>query len=60
MAVVSLLVTIPAVGGFLQAQWSWQVFAQAMAVALVLGVIGGIYPAWRASQLAPAEALRYE
>jgi putative ABC transport system permease protein len=31
-----------------------------MAVALVLGVIGGIYPAWRASQLAPAEALRYE
>jgi putative ABC transport system permease protein len=53
-------VTIPAVGGFLQAQWSWQVFAQAMAVALVLGVIGGIYPAWRASQLAPAEALRYE
>jgi putative ABC transport system permease protein len=29
-------------------------------VALFLGIIGGIYPAYRASRLSPTEALRYE
>ncbi len=29
-------------------------------VALFLGIVGGIYPAYRASRLSPTEALRYE
>jgi len=36
------------------------VFGQAMAVALTLGVAGGLYPAYRASRLSPLEAIRYE
>jgi putative ABC transport system permease protein len=32
--------------------------AKAIAVALVVGVLGGAAPAWRASRLAPTEALR--
>ncbi|SCG86156.1 ABC transporter permease [Methanobacterium congolense] len=35
-------------------------FVRAFGVALLVGVIGGIYPAYRASRLAPTEALRYE
>lgn len=33
---------------------------QAIGVVLTLGLVGGLYPAWRASQLQPVEALRYE
>jgi ABC-type antimicrobial peptide transport system permease subunit len=33
---------------------------RAIGVVLLLGVIGGLYPAWRASRLTPVEALRYE
>jgi len=31
-----------------------------MSFAVFLGIIGGVYPAYRASQLSPVEALRYE
>lgn len=35
-------------------------FGQAVVVSLVAGVLGGLYPAWRATQMHPVEALRYE
>jgi len=36
------------------------IVVQATAVCVVLGVLGGLYPAWHATRLSPVEALRYE
>ena len=60
VAAVRALGSSPATGGLLQGRFSSGLFIQALAVALVLGALGGFYPAWRASKLTPLEALRYE
>jgi putative ABC transport system permease protein len=33
---------------------------EALGAALALGVVGSLYPAWRAAKIRPAEAMRYE
>jgi ABC-type antimicrobial peptide transport system permease subunit len=47
-------------GGAIAPTYTPQIFVQAVAVAAVAGVIGGLYPAWRATRMRPVEALRYE
>jgi len=56
----ALLSLIPMWGGVLMILFSPDLLAQALIVAVVLGLLGGLYPSWRASNLQPAEALRYE
>ncbi|MFC2030543.1 FtsX-like permease family protein [Chloroflexota bacterium] len=51
---------IPAVGGFMEAQYSAELLLTAITVAVVTGVVGGLYPSWRATRMQPIEALRYE
>jgi ABC-type antimicrobial peptide transport system permease subunit len=60
VAAAKALGSSPAVGSLLQGRFTPQLIFQAMLTALILGTIGGLYPAWRASRLSPLEALRYE
>jgi ABC-type antimicrobial peptide transport system permease subunit len=55
-----LLLAIPSYGEMLNPAWTPEIFARAIFVALSLGVLGGLYPAFRATRLQPIEALRYE
>jgi ABC-type lipoprotein release transport system permease subunit len=41
-------------------QFSPELFVRALGTVVVLGLVGGAYPAWWASRLLPLEALRYE
>jgi putative ABC transport system permease protein len=46
--------------GFLDTRYSAVLFGEAFVVALALGFVGALYPAWQASRLSPIEALKYE
>jgi len=46
--------------GFIEPVYTPEIFIRAFGVAFSVGILGGLYPAYRASRLAPTEALRYE
>jgi putative ABC transport system permease protein len=60
VSLISLAGRSAAVGGFLAGAFQPSMAAQALIIALVLGLVGGGYPAWRAARLAPLEAMRAE
>jgi putative ABC transport system permease protein len=50
----------PAVNGIIRGDVAPEVMVQGFVIALAVGLIGGVYPAYRGAHLLPTEALRHE
>lgn len=60
MAVLVPLSQTDVARAFLQPSYSVELWLRATAVAVLVSIVGGLYPAWKAANLSPVEALRYE
>jgi putative ABC transport system permease protein len=60
VAVVRLLQVSPWIRGKLEAQVDLPLIGVALLIALGLGALGGLYPAWIGSRMSPVTALRHE
>ncbi|MFZ9931946.1 MAG: ABC transporter permease [Chthoniobacterales bacterium] len=55
---LALLERTPLVRGFLEPDLGWSLALQAVVIAVAVGVVSGLYPAWRSSRLSPSIALQ--
>lgn len=60
MLVLIPLSNVDVVQLFLAPSFSTALWVRATVVAVLVSVLGGLYPAWHAANLSPIEALRYE
>ena len=55
---VKVIETLPAIHDLLEPDLSARLMVSSVAIAVVVGVISGLYPAWRGSRLTPSLALQ--
>lgn len=60
LGVIGVVLLLKVNGGDMTLVFNMNIFIKAFAVALTVGILGGLYPAIKASRLSPTEALRYE
>jgi putative ABC transport system permease protein len=58
VAGVKILETAPAIRGLLEADLSPGLLVVSVGIAVLVGLLSGLYPAWRSSRLAPSAALQ--
>ncbi|MGB8168191.1 MAG: ABC transporter permease [Chthoniobacteraceae bacterium] len=58
VAGVNLLKKLPAIRGLLEPELTAGLMLTSVAIAVLVGVISGLYPAWRSSRLTPSLALQ--
>ena len=57
---VKVVQATPLLRGRIDGEFSPRLFGMAFLIAIALGVIGGLYPAYRASRMRPGDAMRHE
>jgi putative ABC transport system permease protein len=60
MLVIRWLASVPQTSGFVTGQVSPVVIAEGLGLTLLMSLIGGVAPAYRAASLQPTEAIRHE
>jgi putative ABC transport system permease protein len=60
MSIIWVVTSLPSVKGFISPSFGSDAFLIGLAVALILGILGGAFAAYRAFRLSPVEALRHE
>jgi putative ABC transport system permease protein len=55
---VKVMETLPAIHGLLEPDLSVPLFVTSVAIAVAVGVLSGLYPAWRSSRLTPGFAMQ--
>jgi putative ABC transport system permease protein len=55
---VRLLVYAPSIHGLLQPDVSFALLSTSLAIAVAVGVLSGLYPAWRSSRISPSLAMQ--
>lgn len=60
VALVGALTRVPLVAGFIDGKIPAQVILQGFGIAMLVGLLGGMLPAFRAARMLPTSALRHE
>lgn len=55
---VMIVVQFPGVRGLLEPDLGWGLAMRAVLIAVAVGIVSGLYPAWRSSRLSPSVALQ--